>query len=61
MNQIAQIAHELISKGHTIPADVAQLLMQAGYDVQEFQDAIDGYDVIDPTDVDYFEYIDQNH
>lgn len=61
MNLIHQLATELLARGHTIPVDVARDLIDAGYDINELQDSIDGFSVIDPTEVDYFEYIDQNH
>ena len=61
MNLVHQLATELLAQGHTIPVDVARQLIDAGYDLHEIQDSIDGFSVIDPNDVDYFEYIDQNH
>lgn len=61
MNLVHQLATELLSQGHTIPLDVARDLIDAGYDIEDIQDQIDGYSVIDPNDIDYFEYIDHNH
>jgi hypothetical protein len=61
MNLIHQLASELLSHGHTIPVDVARDLIDAGYDLHDIENSIDGFSVIDPNDVDYFEYIDKNH
>lgn len=61
MNLIHQISTELMAQGHTIPLDVARDLLEAGYDIEGIQENIDGFSVIDPNDIDYFEYIDQNH
>lgn len=56
MNLLNQLAQELVAQGHYIPVDVASQLMAKGYEV-----SIDGYEVIDPTEIDYFDFIDQNH
>lgn len=56
---IHQLATELVSRGHALPIDVALELQETGFHLNE--DSIDGFDVIDPNDVDYFEFIDQNH
>lgn len=61
MNQTYQLASEMIAKGYTLPADVALSLVKAGYDLNDIENSIDGFDVIDLSDIDYFEYIDQNH
>lgn len=61
MRLIHQLATELLSHGHTIPVDVARDLIDAGYDLHDVENSIDGFSVIDPTEVDYFDYIDQNH
>lgn len=61
MKQTYQLASETLSKGFSLPADVALRLMDAGYDLHDIENSIDGFEVIDPTEVDYFEYIDQNH
>lgn len=58
---VHQLATELLSHGHTIPLDVARDLIDAGYDIENIQDNIDGFSVIDPSEIDYFEYIDKNH
>ena len=52
MNLIHQLATELLAHGHTIPVDVARDLIDAGYDLHDIENSIDGFDVIDPTDVD---------
>lgn len=59
MNLIHQLATELMSHGHSIPVDVASQMIDQGYDVSHI--TVDGFDVIDPTEIEYFEYIDQNH
>lgn len=56
MNLLNQLASELVAQGHYIPVDVASQLMVDGCVL-----SIDGYEVIDPTEVDYFDFIDQNH
>ncbi len=61
MRQTYQLASEMIANGYSIPADVAVRLMDAGYDLHDIENSIDGFEVIDPTEVDYYEYIDQNH
>jgi hypothetical protein len=55
------LTQELMNQGHSIPIDVAVQLIEAGYDIENLEDSLDGLSIIDPTEVDYFDYIDQNH
>ncbi len=61
MNQMQQLVREYIAQGFTIPVDLAVHLADAGFDTSMIHESIDGFDIIDPTEVDYFDYIDQNH
>ena len=59
MNPTHQIAMEALTQGYLVSLDVASQLMSEGYDVSGL--TVDGFDVIDIPEVDYFDYIDQNH
>lgn len=61
MRQQHQIVMEYLNSGMKMPADTAMRLIDEGFDLSLIEDQIDGYEIIDPTDVDYFEYIDNNH
>jgi hypothetical protein len=62
MNHCQKLATELIAHGHLISLDDALYLQEMGYDMSQI-DSVDvhGFQDIDISDVDYFEYIDQNH
>lgn len=59
MNFTHQLAMESLAQGHSVSLDVAINLIGEGYDVANL--SVDGFDVIDIPEVDYFDYIDQNH
>ena len=59
MNLIHQLATEAASMGHTVSLDVASRLLEEGYDISNL--SVDGFEVIDLDDVDYFDHIDANH
>ena len=54
---------EYLAQGLTISPDVAHVLEDEGFDLGLYEGLVDvhGQEDIDPTSVDYFEYIDANH
>jgi hypothetical protein len=62
MNHCQKLATELITHGHLISLDDALYLQQMDYDMAQIESVdVHGFQDIDISDVDYFEYIDQNH
>ena len=63
MSLTHQLAMEYLAQGLTISPDVAHVLEDEGFDLGLYEGLVDvhGQEDIDPTSVDYFEYIDANH
>ena len=61
MRREHQLVVEFMNSGDTLPVDVAMRLIDDGIDISLIEDQIEGFDIIDTTDVDYFEHIDNNH